>query len=176
MDSNSSLFPQLRLSKSGIWYRKGQKLSDGSIAQIIWLFEQGHTAADITRITCFNRKTVDKYKKLHMENKDLFFLKVKQKMTGNHTHPDRLLFLYHLVKSCPGLTLEGMKLRYLLYFEESISKSMVFYIISKLLGFVLKKTVPIEYARLNRDIIELHDEFVFEFLIILVFFQIFHCF
>lgn len=161
MNKNQSklfeIFPFLKKSKAGNWRKNGAKLGVGGIAQIIWLLENGNTAAQVTRTTGFARKTVDKYKKEYQGDptlNGLFEKKAKEKGTGIHTDPEKVEFFRELLKNCPGMTLEGMKLRHNLVFEDSISRSMVYYILKQHLNFSHKKIVPIEYARTNQEIID----------------------
>lgn len=149
----------LKLSKSGIWIHPGKKLTDGEIVQIIWYLENGIEIAEISRITKRHRHTVEKYVSQFRSNQDLFFEKKKQAMSGNHTQVERLQFFEDLVQNAPGLTLQGMKTRYFLQFDESISRSMIFYILVKILNISNKRIVPIEWARTTQRVMFIHERF-----------------
>lgn len=142
--------------------RRGEKLSNNGIAKIIFLhFDKNCSKAEIIRKTGYVRKTVDKY--IELFNKggtDACFEKKTKECSGIHTQPDNVEYINQLANNCPGLTLEGMKMRYELFFEISISISMIFHILKNTLGFSYNKITPIEIARTNPEIMALHDEFV----------------
>lgn len=151
--------PKLILTNGGNFHVNGEKLKAKDIAQIIYLTEQGLKISQIIEKLGFDRKTVKKYQEMFLKGEDYYAQKTKEKYSGVHTEPERLEFFHELAKECPGLTLEGMKLRYELCFDERISVSMICYILDKFLDFSYKKITPIEWARTQEQIIELHDEF-----------------
>lgn len=160
-----NLMPPLRLSKKGIFYHQGKPLTDAEKAQIFYYHALEVNPAQISRITHRDRKTIDKYVDI-FENTNSPFSKPEKlhlSYQGIHTKPERLDFFFQLVSRCPGLTLEGMKIRYLLFFDQLISKSMIFYILRIHLKFSFKKISPIEWARTQEDVIKEHDEFFFFF-------------
>jgi len=151
---------KLKISKSGLWFHQGKKLTDGEIAQMVWFFEEyGMSQAEVQRITKRDYKTVQKYHKLWEsgEIEELFLTKHKNNNSGNFTSGEKIDFLKELATSCPGMTLQGMKLRFQQFFEENISTSMIYYLLKKYLNKSFKKIVPIEWARTQKRVITLHD-------------------
>ena len=161
MQSNktSPQFPGLRLSQSGVYYKNGGKLPASSIATIIKLHQEGKIPAAIVRETGFSRKTVDKYIRQHKRDSNPFLQHKKPRLSGVHTQPERIEFVIKTVGKCPGITIQGIKLRYEMIFEQSISCKMIHYILTQVLKYSRKKIIPIEWARLNAAVIALHDEF-----------------
>lgn len=155
----------LKRSKSGLWFRPGTKLTDGEIAQIVELFETNLSQADIARITKRDYKTIQKYHKFYLSGdlELLFFRKHKDSLSGMFTSEEKLDFFSQITKRCPGMTLKGMKLTFFLNFDQKISCSMIHFILTVHLGKSFKKTVPLEWARTQTRVIELHDWFLLLF-------------
>lgn len=169
--SDISIFLQskgLKKSKTGIWFRQGTKLSDGEIAQIVEMFIVGISQTDIARITKRDYKTIQKYHNrfVSADLENLFFKKHKDALSGTFTSTEKLEFFKEMTKSCPGMTLKGMKLTYFLNFGDSISCSMIHYILTEHLNKSFKKIVPIEWARTKARVIMLHDRFFVHFKIL----------
>lgn len=149
--------PHLAINNMGMPYRIGQKLSPEETLRIAALLCLRVSFKEISRTTQRTRTAIRRIKKKMETGKNIFEQNFKAPETGVHSQQFRIDFLYNLIIRYPVVDLKKLKKIYEDTFQETISMSMMHYLITKHLGFIWKRTEIVEWARTREVIKQMHE-------------------
>lgn len=157
MDAATKDFGSFTVNKKGKVVKRGIRISDEEIIEILLLFEDKKTISTIAKIIRRDEDTVAKYIKKYEMNENPFHVKRKEMESGQHTSPSRVDYLCQLTTAYPVCSLEKIRQSYSNAFGP-ISRSMVYYVLCRHLKLSWKKTRVVELARGTQNMRQLRLE------------------
>lgn len=152
-------FPNFGINKHQKVYKKGTRIPDEDIIEILILHEDNVSPKEIEKRIRHHIDTVKRYIALYEAGENVFHVKRREMESGTHTSPTHVDFLASLVYNYPNCTLQKLTQHYISVFGY-ISKSMVYYILTIHLKLKVKTIRKLELARSRPEIRQLRLESV----------------